>query len=87
LVELKLNSFNHENIGQLKTYLKYYERHEMHEGDDAPIGILLCAEKDQALVEYALDSREEKLFVSKYMLELPSKAELKKFIESELRER
>lgn len=84
LVELKLNAFNHENIGQLKTYLKYYEKHEMHEGDNPPIGILLCAEKDHALVEYAVDEKEEKLFVSKYKLELPTKEELERFIEKEL---
>lgn len=86
IVELKLNEFNHENIGQLKTYMKYYEKHEMHEGDNPPIGILLCAEKDNALVEYAIDEKEEKLFVSKYKLELPSKEELQEFIEKELEE-
>jgi len=87
LIELKLDSFNHENIGQLKTYVNYYKKHEMSEGDNPPIGILLCTEKNHALVEYALgDEKSERLFVSKYQLELPTKEEMKKFIEKELKE-
>ena len=59
----------------------------MHEGDNPPIGILLCAEKDRALVEYALgDENTERLFISKYQLELPSKKEIKEFIEKKLKE-
>ena len=61
--ELKLQPLNHENAGQLKAYLKYYTKHEMYEGNNPPIGILLCAKKDQALVKYAIDETEENLFV------------------------
>jgi predicted nuclease of restriction endonuclease-like (RecB) superfamily len=87
LIELKLNAFNHENIGQLKTYINYYKKHEMTEGDNPPIGILLCTEKNHALVEYALgDEKSERLFVSKYQLELPSKDEMKNFLEKELQQ-
>ncbi len=87
LIELKLNAFNHENIGQLKTYVNYYKKHEMSEGDNPPIGILLCTEKNHALVEYALgDEKSEQLFVSKYQLELPTKTEMKDFLEKELQE-
>lgn len=87
LLELKLNAFNHENIGQLKTYVNYYKKNEMIEGDNPPIGILLCTEKNHALVEYALgDEKSERLFVSKYQLELPTKEEMKEFIERELKE-
>jgi len=84
IVELKTEKFNHENIGQLNTYLNYYKKHEMSEGDNPPIGILLCTEKNHALVEYAIEGSENKLFVSKYELSLPTKKELKQFVEKEI---
>ena len=85
IIELKLNAFNHENVGQLKTYLNYYKKNEMTEGDNPPIGILLCTEKNHALVEYALgDDNNNQLFVSEYQLKLPSKQEMKVFLEKEL---
>ena len=59
----------------------------MNLDDNPPIGILLCAEKDHALVEYALgDGDNENLFVSKYQLELPSKEEMQVFLEKKLKE-
>ena len=88
LLEMKIDSFNHENIGQLKTYLNYYKKHEMTPGDNPPVGILLCTEKDHALVEYALgDEKEQQLFVSQYQLKLPTKEEIKEFLEKELKEK
>lgn len=86
LVELKMQHFNHENIGQLNTYLNYYKKNEMLEGDNPPIGILLCTEKNHALVEYALTDNQNQLFVSRYNLELPSKEVLQEFIEKQLKE-
>ncbi len=86
LVELKLAGFNHENIGQLNTYLSWYKENVMVEGDNPPIGILLCTEKDQPLVKYALAGRDDNLFVSKYQLELPKKEEMERFIEEKLKE-
>ena len=56
----------------------------MSEGDNPPIGILLCTEKNQALVEYALPSTDNNLFVSKYKLSLPTQKELKQFVEKEI---
>ncbi|MSP53866.1 MAG: DUF1016 family protein [Gammaproteobacteria bacterium] len=81
LIELKAKEFNHENIGQLNTYVRYFKRHEMQPGDNPPIGILLCTDKDEALIEYAMDETTNNIFVSKYKLELPTEAEIKKFIE------
>lgn len=54
LVELKIEAFTHENLGQLNTYVNWYRKNMMAEGDNPPVGILLCTQKDQALVEYAL---------------------------------
>jgi len=84
LVELKTQRFTQENIGQLNTYVSWYKKNMMTEGDNPPIGILLCTEKDHALVEYALAGMDNSLFVSKYLLELPKKEEMKAYIEQRL---
>jgi len=86
LVELKLADFNHENIGQLNTYVNWYRKNVKQEGDNDPIGLLLCTAKDDALVEYALAGMDNQLFVSKYLLELPSKENIKQFLRSELKQ-
>jgi predicted nuclease of restriction endonuclease-like (RecB) superfamily len=84
--ELKLEEFNHENIGQLNTYVNWYKKHMMREDDNPPIGILLCTDKEHALMEYALAGMDKNLFVSKYQLELPAKEDMQKFIEENLSE-
>ena len=58
----------------------------MADGDNPPLGILLCAMKDQALVEYALAGMDNHLFVSRYQLELPSKEAMQRFLEEKIRE-
>jgi predicted nuclease of restriction endonuclease-like (RecB) superfamily len=86
LIELKVAEFNHENIGQLNTYVSWYRTNEMREGDNPPVGILLCTGKDSTLVEYALAGMDNNLFVSKYLLELPSKEEMQAFLEKSLKQ-
>ena len=86
LVELKLAAFSHENIGQLNTYVNWYGRHMRGKGDNPPIGILLCTRKDQALMEYALAGMDNRLFVSRYQLELPKKEEMQRFLEDQISE-
>jgi len=85
LVELKVDEFRHEHLGQINTYVSYYHTHEMTEGDQPPIGILLCTGKNHALVEYALAGMDNRLFVSKYQLELPKPEELQRYIEEQRR--
>lgn len=80
LIDLKDEPFSHENIGQLNSYVAYYAKHKMTEGDNPPIGILLCTQKNNELVEYALAGLNQKIFVSKYQLELPSKQDMEEFI-------
>ena len=84
LLELKIAAFSHENIGQLNTYVSWYRKNMMTAGDNPPVGILLCTQKDHALVEYALAGIDNGLFVSKYLLELPKKEEMQRFIEEQL---
>lgn len=86
LVELKLERFSHENLGQLNTYVSWYRAHMMTDGDNPPIGILLCTDKNHALAEYALAGMDNQLFVAKYQLELPKKEEMQRFIDEQLRE-
>ena len=80
LIELKVEAFNHVNAGQLNTYVNYFKKHEMAEGDNPPIGLLLCTNKDHALVEYALGGMDENLFVSTYKVALPKLDELEAFL-------
>ena len=87
LVGIKTDKFRHEYIGQLNAYLEHYKRHEMYEGDNLPVGILLVTSKNNTLVEYATGTLDNQLFVSRYLLELPQKAELKKIVTQEIRNR
>jgi predicted nuclease of restriction endonuclease-like (RecB) superfamily len=83
LVELKVDSFSHEHIGQLKTYVNYYRKEIMQPDDNPPVGILLVTNKNSALVEYAVADSDRELFVSKYIVELPEKKQLEQFINEE----
>jgi predicted nuclease of restriction endonuclease-like (RecB) superfamily len=80
LVELKTDAFQHEHLGQLNAYVAYYKKHQMTAGDQPPIGILLCTRKNDALVEFALGDLSNKVFVSRYAVELPKKEEMERFI-------
>jgi predicted nuclease of restriction endonuclease-like (RecB) superfamily len=83
LVELKVGEFSHEQLGQLNTYVTYYRAHEMAEGDQPPIGILLCTGKNEALVEYALAGMDNRLFVSRYQLALPEMEVLRRYLDEQ----
>jgi len=85
-IELKVAEFSHEHVGQLNTYVSWYKRNMMGEGDGPPVGILLCTGKDHALVEYALADMDNRLFVSKYQLELPTREDMRRFLEAQLKE-
>lgn len=85
LIELKVGEFKHVNVGQLNTYLNYFKAEEMQPGDQLPVGILLVTNKNNALVEYATAGMSEKVFVSKYLVELPQKKELEAYIIQELK--
>lgn len=86
LIDLKVEAFTHANAGQLNTYLNYYKKHEMQPGDNPPVGLLLCTDKDHALVEYALGGMDENLFVSTYRVALPDAAKLESFLQQKTKE-
>ncbi|CAM3972766.1 YhcG family protein [Flavobacterium cucumis] len=86
LIELKTTKLNIADGGQLNTYLNYY-RTEINESDDnPPIGIILCAEKDEITAEYILDGFQNKVFASKYVTILPDKKTLVEEVEHVLKE-
>ena len=85
LFELKTGDLTHQDIGQLQMYVNYYTRELMNEGDNKPIGILLCADKSDSIVKYTLPEDNNQIFASKYQLYLPSEEELKKELENECR--
>jgi len=84
LIELKTDEFRHEYLGQLNTYVNWFRKNEMSEGDNPPVGLLLCTCKNRALIEYALAGMDNQLFVSRYQLELPKKEDLERLLEEEL---
>lgn len=84
LVELKLGGFSHEHLGQLNTYVSWFDKNQRTASDNSPVGILLCTEKNHALVEYALAGMDNQLFVSKYQLALPDKSEMRRFVEDQM---
>lgn len=84
LFDLKIGEFEHGDIGQLNTYLNYFKAEIKEPVDNPPVGILLVAEKDQALVKYATAGMDENLFIQQYMLKLPDTEILKQYIEKEL---
>jgi len=80
LIELKVADFSHEHLGQLNTYVSWYKRNMTTNGDNPPVGLLLCKRKDNALVHYALADLPNPLFVSKYQVELPTVDQLREFL-------
>ena len=86
LIDLKIGQFDHADAGQMNMYLNYFRKNEMTEGDNPPIGIILCADKNDTLVEYTTTGLTNEVFVSKYLVQLPSKEVLEAFIKNELKD-
>ena len=80
LIDLKIDTLTHQDLGQMQMYVNYYTRNMMNPGDNPPVGIVLCAEKNDAVVEYTLPQDEKQIFAAKYMTYLPSKEELKQLL-------
>jgi predicted nuclease of restriction endonuclease-like (RecB) superfamily len=76
LVDLKVRAFSHEDVGQMNYYLNYYKQNIKEQTDNEPVGIILCTAKDHEKVQYATAGLSNQMFVSKYMLTLPSEEEL-----------
>ena len=71
LIDLKLGRFSHADAGQMHTYLRYAAEHWAHPDENPPVGLILCAEKDEALARYALDNLPNKVLAAEYRTLLP----------------
>ena len=78
LIDLKTGDLTHQDIGQMQMYVNYYTREMMNEGDNPPVGILLCADKSDTLVEYTLPENDRQIYASKYLPYMPTEEELKR---------
>ncbi len=86
LIDLKVGELKHQDIGQMQMYVNYYTREMMNEGDNLPIGIVLCADKSDAVVKYTLPEDNKQIYASKYMLYIPSEEEFRKELQREREE-
>jgi predicted nuclease of restriction endonuclease-like (RecB) superfamily len=77
LIDLKTGELDHADIGQMNFYLNYFKENEKTEDENDPIGIILCAKKDDIFAKYVLGGLSNKVFASKYRLALPSEKELR----------
>jgi predicted nuclease of restriction endonuclease-like (RecB) superfamily len=82
LIDLKIGKFSLENAGQMNGYVNYYKTEVNEPDDNPPIGIILCADKDEVVAEYALGGLENQIFASKYTYYIPDKEQLIRQIEA-----
>lgn len=79
LIDLKLGKVKHQDMGQMQMYVNYYKRNMKIDGDNDPIGIVLCAEKNEAVINYTLgDDSNTQIYASKYLSYMPTEEELKR---------
>ena len=86
LIDLKIGEINHQDLGQMQMYVNYYDRFVKLDHENKTIGIILCRDKNDTLVEITLPENNEQIFASKYQTVLPSKKELKQLIENKMNE-
>lgn len=84
LIDLKIGKLKHQDIGQMQMYVNYYDRYVKMDDENKTIGIIICKEKNDTLVEITLPEGNEQIFASKYLTVLPSKEELKKIVDEEI---
>jgi predicted nuclease of restriction endonuclease-like (RecB) superfamily len=80
LIDLKIGEIKHQDLGQMQMYVNYYDREVRLDDENKTIGIVLCKDKSESVVEYTLPENNEQIFASKYQTVLPSKEELKLLI-------
>lgn len=82
LIDLKIGELKHQDIGQMQMYVNYYDREMRLQDENKTIGIILCQDKNEAVVQYTLPENNEQIFASKYLTVLPSKETLKQLLEN-----
>jgi hypothetical protein len=86
IIDLKTEKLTHQDIGQMDMYVRMFDELKRGEDDNPTLGIILCADKDEAMVKYSVLKESNQLFASKYKTVLPTEKELVSFIERENRE-
>ena len=81
IIDLKIGKFTHADAGQMHLYLNYAREHWIHEGENPPVGLILCAQKDEAVARYALEGLPNKVMASEYRTALPNEKTLAAEIE------
>lgn len=84
LIEIKTTKLTHEDIGQLQMYVNYYDRFEKQDFENQTIGILLCADKNDAVVRITLPENNRTIIASKYQLYLPTEKQLMDEVKKEI---
>lgn len=84
IIEIKTTKLTHQDIGQLQMYVNYYDRVEKAAHEQATIGILLCASKNDAVVRFTLPEGQKQIYASQYQLYLPTEAQLLAEVQKEL---
>lgn len=86
LIDLKIGKLTHQDLGQLQLYVNYYDQERRTAGDNPTLGLILCTDKNDAVVRYTLGpDQQQKIFASRYKLHLPTEAELKTELQRELK--
>ena len=85
LIDLKLGKLTHGDVGQMDSYIRMFDALYKNEDDNPTIGMILCSQKNEAIVKYSVLNDAKQVFASKYQLTLPSAEELKREIEAERR--
>ena len=83
LIDLKVGALSHQDVGQMLFYTGYYEAEEMREGENPPVGLILCTDKNDAVVRYTLHNANAQVFASRYQLHLPTEEELRTALQQE----
>jgi len=87
LIDLKVGKLTHQDLGQLQLYVNYYDRERRTKGDNPTLGLILCTDKNDAVVRYTLGpDQQKKIFASRYQLYLPTEAELQDELRREVRQ-
>lgn len=84
VIDLKIGKLDHGDLGQMQLYVNYYDREIRDTSDNPTVGLVLCSEKNDAVVRYVLDEKEQQIFASRYQLYMPSEEELRKEIQREM---
>lgn len=84
IIDIKVHKLSHSDLGQMQLYVNYFDQEIITEGDNPTIGLILCTEKNDAMVKYTLGEKTKQIFASKYQFHLPTEQELEEELKREV---